>query len=74
MKKIFLALIVVAILALGWFLASPLFLDQVVDEDFPQDIIIGQDVTMDEDMNEDMSTVTALLSGSVRDADKFHKG
>lgn len=34
MKKFLIAVVVLAVLAAGWFFVSPLFIDEVVDEDF----------------------------------------
>ncbi len=38
MKKVVIGLVAVAVLAAGWFFASPLFIDRVVDEDFLADV------------------------------------
>lgn len=35
MKKFVIALVVVVVAGVGWYLVSPLFIDNVVDEDFP---------------------------------------
>ena len=63
MKKpliITLALVSIAILVIAWFLVSPLFLNKMVVEEFPE--------TMTETEQE------LLLSGEFVDADDFHKG
>ncbi len=44
MKKVLIGIMAVAVLAAGWFFASPLFIDDVVDEDF---------LTQVSDMSED---------------------
>lgn len=68
-KRIFIILgvvvVFVAALAIGWYLASPLFIDNEVDEEFPA-------VEMTEEMPE--GEVTAVLSGNFIDADAAHKG
>jgi len=45
MKKLLIAIVLVAILAGAWYLISPLFIDKVVDEAFPT---ISEDMTQEE--------------------------
>ena len=68
-------IILVAILALGWYLASPLFIDNRVDEAFP--VVTMEEATPVVEMEEEMETeggITAVLSGQFTDADAAHKG
>lgn len=84
MKKIIIIILGLVVLGLGWYLISPLFVNQVVDEQnplqaqsdsvvLPSDIIIGQDVVMDEPMM-DMPESFSMKNAVFRSADRFHKG
>ena len=77
-------IILVAILAVGWYLASPLFIDNRVDEAFPvvtmEETALPTEVEeptpvveMEEEMEEN-GGITAVLSGQFTDADAAHKG
>jgi hypothetical protein len=81
-------IVLIPILALAWWLGSPLFISKSVSEDFP--VVAGgvtaaeieQVMTImaktNEEMNEDMPAMTAaptlLASGTLRDGESFHKG
>jgi hypothetical protein len=58
-------IILLAVLAVGWYLASPLFINNEVDENFPE-IVVADEMADD--------GVTAVLSGNFTDADTAHKG
>lgn len=58
-------IVLLAFLAVAWYLASPLFIDNEVAEDFPAE-------TMVEEMVAD--GITAVLTGTFTDADAAHKG
>lgn len=64
MKKFLVFIAIIFILAAGWYLASPLFIDKTVDEDLPL-------VMMTKEENDES---VAILKGSFTDADNFHKG
>ncbi len=59
------AIIIVVIVGLGaaWWLGSPLFINNTVNEAFP----ISQQQTVEQ-------STTAVITGGFRDADSFHKG
>lgn len=59
-------IVFLAVLAVGWYLALPLFINNTVAEDFPA-------VAMAEEMEEE-ERVTAVLTGTFTDADAAHKG
>lgn len=40
MKKIFVLLILIILAAAGWYFGSPLFIDQVVDEELPENFVL----------------------------------
>ena len=62
-----------AALAVGWYLASPLFIDRAVDEDFPTSM--ADDSLPDRVMDDAMPAgPRALASGRFSDADAVHKG
>jgi hypothetical protein len=80
--------VLIPILAIAWWLGSPLFLSKSVSEEFP---VIAGNVTADEieqvmtimaktneEMSEDMPAMTAepilFASGSLRDGESFHEG
>ena len=85
MKKILTFFIMVLVLGAGWYLLSPLFIDTTVDEPLlvgvtpidSEDIIVGQDITIDESMN-DMPVGSEELNitnaGEFTGADARHKG
>jgi hypothetical protein len=58
-------IILLAVLAVGWYLASPLFINNEVDENFPE-IVVADEMADD--------GVTAVLTGTFIDADAAHKG
>lgn len=82
MKKIIIVIITLGVLGLGWYLLSPLFLDTIVNEDFPIEIekenslevSMGQDIIMDESMLEVRSEMSVTKIGSFIGADNSHQG
>jgi Electron transfer DM13 len=81
-------IVLIPILAIAWWLGSPLFVSKNVSEAFP---VVAGNVTAaeieqvmtimaktNEEMNEDMPAMTAeptlLASGSLHDGESFHKG
>lgn len=68
-------ILLIPVLAIGWWLASPLFLDDEVDEDLPDDIRILSDAeiggtmeaaaAVDVLMNEDMPDIAMSESGEI---------
>jgi len=80
MKKVIILIVIVVlviILPLAWYLVSPLFTDSIVDEELPEEILIGEgmeDKIVDDAMSEEMKfNDNAVLSGIFMDADNFHK-
>lgn len=90
-------IVAVAALALAWWLISPLFIDEVVEEAFPraamgvipddmtaeevEDVMMeaeSVDATVTEDMPEsadsEITGPVALATGTLMDADDFHRG
>ena len=67
--RIVLAVVAIIALGIGWYLASPLFIDREVNEDFP----VAQGAVMDETMPASTSP-ELLASGSFVDADAVHSG
>jgi Electron transfer DM13 len=88
LRLIIAAIILIPILAIAWWLGSPLFISKSVSEDFP--VVTGgvtaaeieQVMTImaktNEEMTEDIPVMSAeptlLASGSLRDGESFHKG
>jgi len=78
MVRILIGVGVIVAAVVGWILISPLFIDDVVDEDFPTasaaegDVSSDADTAMAEAMPEDAPL--AVLSGTFRDADLVHQG
>lgn len=64
---------VLFIVAAGWYLASPLFFDKTIDEEFPFKEMTTEEKTV---LNDEMPSEepAAVLRGSFTDADSFHKG
>lgn len=64
------AIIIIAVagLVVAWWLGSPLFINNKVDESFP---VSGQQTTQ---QTAGTNTPIAVASGSFRDGDSFHKG
>ncbi|PIT92063.1 MAG: hypothetical protein COU08_04385 [Candidatus Harrisonbacteria bacterium CG10_big_fil_rev_8_21_14_0_10_42_17] len=60
MKKIFVIIVVLLALGVGWYLASPLFLNKEVDEALPDSVV--------------QSDSQLIASGMFMDADSFHQG
>jgi Electron transfer DM13 len=87
-RLIITVIVLIPVLAVAWWLGSPLFISKSVSEDFP--VVAGgvtaaeieQVMTIiaktNEEMSEDMPAMTAeptlLASGSLRDGEAFHKG
>jgi hypothetical protein len=92
LRLIIAVIVLIPILIIAWWLASPLWISKTVDESFPlsASAVIPTGVTQSEaeqvmmimnklgqDMSEPMpssASPEALLSGSFRDGDSFHKG
>ena len=85
--------VLVPVVAVGWWLFSPVLFDKTVEEEFPfahtasvpagmkmseaEDVMAGMakvDLPMEEPMSKEMATATALKTGQLKDADRFHKG
>ena len=81
MKKTAWIMILVAliiVIPIAWYLASPLFLDTVVNEDLPNlqnnnNANVNQDITNNEEIPEEQAENTILYEGSFMNADSFHK-
>lgn len=91
-KRLIISVAVIAVLAapVAWYLASPLFISQRVDEEFPLSAgaLVPPDMTkaeVEKAMSDAAKTetrasgnmpsgATLLLSGQFKDADSFHKG
>lgn len=87
-RLIIAVIVLIPIIAIAWWLGSPLFISKSVSEDFP--VVAGgvtaaeieQVMTImaktNEEMSEDMPVMTTeptlLASGSLRDGESFHKG
>ena len=67
-------IILAAGLAVGWYLASPLFINNRVDEAFPVEVAKVIPVVEKEEEMEGDGGITAVLSGNFTDADAAHKG
>ncbi len=66
-KRLWLIIVIVAVvilLPIAWYLASPLFIDKIVNEEMPQEIEQDQEGT---------SETTTLYSGAFSGADSFHQ-
>lgn len=90
MKKTFITILILIILAVGWYLLSPLFITQEVDEAFPEqtsnidatgelpsDLVNMQDVPdtiMEEAMPEENTAPEQITQGTFIGADRFHQG
>lgn len=89
MKRLLVIIVSVMVVIVGasavWYLASPLFIDNVVDEGFPETdkvkaeaLIAAADMPdkqMDDPMPEAVSDAPAVIGqGQFQDADSFHKG
>ncbi|MAQ77291.1 hypothetical protein CL684_02085 [Candidatus Campbellbacteria bacterium] len=86
MKKTFFIIISIALLALVWYLISPLVTNTTVNEELPVenlanravpgDIIVGNDISISEDM-EDMQIsqgeMSVVEAGTFSGADDFHQ-
>jgi hypothetical protein len=88
LRLVIAVIVLIPILALAWWLGSPLFISKNVSEDFP--VVAGgvtaaeveQVMTImaktSEEMSEDMPAMTAeptlVASGNLRDGESFHKG
>ena len=74
MKKwliILIAIVVVIGLPLAWYLVSPLFIDNVVDEGLPVSGADGENVAVESDGQ--VGSLESVVSGFFVDADSFHK-
>lgn len=88
LRLVIAVIVLIPILAIAWWLGSPLFISKSVSEDFPTQaggvtaVEIEQVMTImaktNEEMNEDMPAMNAeptlWASGSLRDGESFHKG
>ncbi|MFT7328067.1 MAG: hypothetical protein ACI870_000245 [Crocinitomicaceae bacterium] len=86
MKKIIIVIITLIVLGGGWYLLSPLFINETVEEslpiiitsltdvEIPDDIILDQDTIMDELMVEINSTTNVIIAGNFAGADARHEG
>jgi len=81
MKKTFLIILIALIVVLSpvvWYLASPLFIDEVVDEDFPISSV-SEEVSKEilEEVSEENQdaggSMVAIYEGNFINADLFHK-
>lgn len=68
--KISFAVIILLLIPLFWYLLSPLFIDDVVSEDLPINIIsnTGSDANVEETLD-----LTPMMMSSFSGVDKFHK-
>ncbi len=80
MKKKLSYVIIILVVILGWYLISPLFINEVIDEEAPvtvqeSDIIIGADVVMEEEMVKmETAQASAEKRGEIIGADRAHRG
>lgn len=82
MKKQLIFLSIVALLILGWYLFSPLFIDTQVNEAFPETVMETQETpssvsiipTETHDAGSETVLPQLILSGTFEDVDIVHKG
>lgn len=83
MKRTVIFLVLVVIASMAWYLARPLFMNDHVSEDLPEDFsdyqfpITEESVSTpkaEEEVFEAGKMPEVFLSGSFEDADNFHKG
>ncbi len=67
MRRVLIAVVAIVLLALAWWLGSPLFLNRTVDEPFPTERPKPGPIFVQAD-------AVPLLAGEFRDADDFHRG
>lgn len=66
--------IVIASLGIAWWLGSPLFINNTVNEAFPISAPQTAEQSTTDSQTSGSSTTLSLSTGSFRDADSFHKG
>ena len=74
-------LVAIPLLALGWWLGSPLFLNKTVNEEFPTNSTVVQDPQNGDENSQNVSngaegssSVVSLKSGEFMDEDRLHRG
>lgn len=83
MKNVIVILISVVVLGVVWYLASPLFINNKVGDDLPEEFLdytdtqtseVPENIEVDEKMSEEMKEASLIKSGEFMDADNAHKG